>query len=210
MARTRVIGRLTGAGGLFPAAKRLTYLSFRRLVIVILSVPCVFQGSPSSYGASNVASEEVAVEHLTQQFGCEDIFVAKNVASTVVLSIRIPGIVARSRGAELPYREEIQIGGPKIIVLVEQGADLDHWCTDIMARPPRIDTTWVGVSGTAVVELQERDTRRPLSEYTDRPIPTRATLSLGPVTLERQNSSGDRNRIPELKIQATLGEPPGG
>ncbi len=150
------------------------------------------------------------VDRLTVQFGCDETFVARDPESTVVLAVQVPGILERSRGADLPYHEEIGLGEPGIVVRLEQGADLDHWCTDVMARPPRIDATWVGVSGMAKIDLVKRRTGNPSEEGRTRQVPTAAVVRLGRAILAREDRPEEKLTLPDLEIAATLGMPGGG
>lgn len=146
---------------------------------------------------------------LTEEFGCDEIFVAKNPESTLALVVSIPGILSRSLGVQLPYQEEIDVGDPGIRVQLEQGIDLDHWCTDIMARPPRIETVWVGVQGKASVTIEQiKD--EPADQQIDRRAPARARLHLNRTIFVREDCPSEKLQISSLEIQATIGEPAGG
>lgn len=169
-------------------------------------------GDPKSQSTgSSVVSETAAgiVDRLTEQFGCNETLVAANPEATAVLVVQVRGILERSRGADLPYTEELQVGGPGIAVRLEQGADLDYWCTDMMARPPRIDAAWVGVSGVATVVV-ERRVPKAASGGGTRPTPAAAVVRLGPTVLARDDDPDQRLTIRGLEIAATLGEPAGG
>lgn len=148
------------------------------------------------------SSDTGLADELTVQFGCDETFVVRNASSTMVLAVGVPGLLDRARDGELPYRETLDVGSEDVDVRLEEGADLDHWCTDVMARPPRIDEVWLGVSGTVVVEVTER-------------IPERARAVRGVVRLESIVLAGEdapeRTRAPvDLEIHATVGIPGGG
>jgi len=147
---------------------------------------------------------------LTVQSGCEETFVARDPKSTAVLAVQVPGILERSRGAGLPYREKLRLGGHEVVVRLEQGADLDHWCTDVMARPPRIEATWAGVSGTATVELVARSTGSSSGAGGARTAPTSAVVRLRRVILAREGRPDETLTLPGLEIRANLGVPGGG
>lgn len=159
--------------------------------------------------ATQDAARELA-DRLTVPFGCEETFVVRDDESTVVLAVTVPGLLERARGVDLPYEKELEVGSAEIIVRLEQGADLDHWCTDVMARPPRIDTVWIGISGKATVVLIERRPESASGGGDARPVPTRARLKLGPTVLAREDLADETVRLPGLEIEATLGVPGGG
>jgi hypothetical protein len=153
-------------------------------------------------------SGRALVDRLAVHSGCDETFVARDPESTLVLAVQVPGILERSRAAALPYREVIAIGGPGIVVRLEQGADLDYWCTDVFERPARVDAAWTGVAGVATVTIERRAAAR---EATDpRPPPSAAGLRLGPAVLAREDRREERLTLPELEIAATLGLPGGG
>jgi hypothetical protein len=140
---------------------------------------------------------------LTVRSGCDETFVARDPQGTLVLVVRVPGILARSR-AQRPYREELDVGEAGLAVRLEQGADLDYWCTDMLTRPPRVDVAWVGVSGRATVVLSEPGAQGD----TGRGVP--AVVHLGPVVLEREGGREDKLTLPGLDLSARLGVPGGG
>lgn len=169
---------------------------------------------PAGCGARGTASEPPPaaapdVERLTVHLGCDETFVARDAESAVALAVTVPGILERARGAALPYREKLAVGGAGIEMRLELGADLGHWCTDVMERPPRIDSTWLGVSGTATIVLVARRPDLP-SGGGARPTPVDATVHLGPTVLAREGRRDETLRLPELEIAATLGVPAGG
>lgn len=182
-----------------------------RLICTLVGVAAAC-GRPDADSKDRPTASDVTpvlVDRLTEQFGCDETFVARDPEGTIVLAFQVPGILERSRGAALPYSEKIQVGGPGIVVQLEQGADLDHWCTDVMARPPRIDAAWVGVSGVAVVVVERRVPNAAGGGGT-RPAPAAARVRLGPTVLARQDRRDERLTIPGLEIAATLGVPGGG
>jgi hypothetical protein len=181
----------------------------------LLAIPtgCGARGTaadpPPAAAASSRAAAAALVERLSVEIGCDETFVARDAESTVALSVTVQGILRRARDAALPYREELAIGGPGIEVRLEQGADLDHWCSDVMERPPRIDTAWLGVAGTATIVLVERRPDDPSGGGT-RPPPVAATMRLGQAVLAREGRREETLRLPALEIAATLGVPAGG
>jgi hypothetical protein len=170
---------------------------------------CGLNGADSAAKPAPAAAPPAA-ERLTVELGCDETFVAKDPAGTAVLAVTVPGLLDRARGAELPASETIAVGGPGIEVRLEQGADLDHWCTDVMARPPRIDAAWTGVTGTATVTLVARRGDHPPTGGGGRPPPTAAVVRLVSVVVAREGSRGERLELPDLEIAATLGVPGGG
>lgn len=161
----------------------------------------------------------VAAERFEVRGGCDELFVAHDREGTVALVVRVPGILERGSGLEVPYREELPVQRPeteddRLVVRLEEGTDLAYHCTDVLVRPPRIDAAWVGVGGTATVTLVERLPRSPTATG-DRPPPTVATVRLDRVVLAPSEVGGaeapaKRRALPDLEIRATLGVPGGG
>lgn len=194
-------------------------MSLFRLLTILSMTACVAAGcGPSGAdlrAAVPVPPAAMGGEELAVESGCDELFVARNPQSTLVLVVRVPGILERAQGAELPYREVLEVrdgegegerGGDGIAVRLEEGADLDYWCTDVLERPPRIDAAWVGVAGTAAVELVERLPASPTARG-DRPPPTRAVVRLDGVVLAPADGGNERRPLPDLEIDATLGVP---
>jgi hypothetical protein len=152
----------------------------------------------------------ITAEQLTEQFGCDETFVAKDSKSTSVLSVQMPGLLKRSQGQRLPYSEELAVGGNAVVVRLESGTNLNHWCTDLMERPPRIVAVWIGVSGQATVVLVERQTRDRAEGAHVRTVPISAILRVKEVILMREYGGEGKVTLPDLEIAATLGVPGGG
>lgn len=146
---------------------------------------------------------------LTVHTGCDETFVARDPQKTVILAVDVPGILGRARRAGLPYRERLALGERGIVVRLERGADLDHWCNDVLERPPRIDAVWLGIEGTATVEVSEERGGSPPAGTT-RPPPAAAVVRLGRSVLAREHHPDERLALPPLEIAATLGVAGGG
>ncbi len=181
----------------------MSMLALRTLSLCTIWIWAV---SATGCGLSAAGPETLAEtspgDELTVQLGCDETFVARNPSATVVLAVRVPGLLDRVREAELPYREKLDVASPELDVRLEEGADLEHWCTDVMARPPRIDAVWLGVSGTVVVEVTER--------IPERSRAVRGIVRLESVVLARKDALESRRKLAELEIRATVGVPGGG
>lgn len=188
-----------------------------RALTILSTTACVATGCwPSGAGPRAVAEppDTVSVAALDVRSGCDETFVARDAAATVVLVVRVPGVLERARGTELPYREVLDVRDGEteaspITVRLEEGTGLDYHCTDVLDGPPRIGAAWVGVAGAATVELVERLPASPTARA-DRPPPTRARVWLDGVVLAPVDGSGERRRLPRLELSATLGVPGGG
>ncbi len=171
---------------------------------IVLTCACDGRSSGSSDAGGAAGPNPIVVDRLTQHFGCDENFVAKDSESTVVLGVGVPGVLKRALEAELPYREELTVG-PTLDIRLEQGADLDHWCTDMLARPPRIDATWAAREGRATVTVLER---APAPAGYSR-VPTRASIALRDLVLQRPGTD-ETLVVPTFTIEATIGVPAGG
>ncbi|HEX2163080.1 MAG TPA: hypothetical protein VHM02_03960 [Thermoanaerobaculia bacterium] len=151
------------------------------------------------------AAARVEVDELTVQHGCDETFVARDPAATTVVTVEVPGLLARSREATLPYRETLEVSAGRLDVRLEQGLDLEHWCTDVMSRPPRIASAWTAVSGTATVLVHRRDDTAAGGSPA-----VAATVRLSRTVLADAAGEERRIELPPLTVSAQLGRPGGG
>ncbi len=176
---------------------------------IAAAVACNGAGAGGEGAEQAVVPKTARLDRLSDRFGCDETLVAKDPEGTIALAVRVPGVLRRALGAELPYREELVAGDPGLDIRLEQGSDLNHWCTDTLDRPPRVDATWFASEGTATVTVARR-LRQPAPAHAGSwRVPTSASVRLEALVLKRDRN-GETLEIPSFTIEAAIGAPAGG